>query len=246
RFWGQVIRRRTIPFYRHTELKSKDQQDALENTQNETLDGGITEGDDHIWTGDVEVLKGGDGWKELRKKGGNTTRIASSASKKRLHNNGPETSQQLKLHTPAIKRARTCEVIDLTNSSPAPEDAPITIDDPTPPRSSSPLQYYATEHEDKMDIWHEAIMSKARAFEKAAKILLDPSFQPELLMMKFLAEGKLGNDVVDWVKDIEHVEKNGRKRDTTWGIGKGKTERRRVRNTMGYKLRRSPTESSGS
>ncbi|KAG6828108.1 hypothetical protein H0H87_002932 [Tephrocybe sp. NHM501043] len=207
----------------------------------------FTEGDDHIWTGDVEVLKGGGGWKELRKKAGNATRIASSgASKKRLHNNGPETSQQLELHTPAIKRARTCEVIDLTNSSPAPEDAPITINDPIPPRSSSPPQDYATGHEDKMDIWHEAIMSKARAFEKAAKILLDPSFHPEPVMMKFLAEGKFGNDVVDWVKNIEHVAKNGRKRDTTWGIRKGKTERRRVRNTMGYKLRQSPTESSGS
>ena len=45
---------------------------------------------------------------------------------------------------------------------------------------------------------------------------------------------KITNDIIDIVGDLEHEERNGRNRHTTWAKGKGKKERRRVSNTMGY------------
>lgn len=45
---------------------------------------------------------------------------------------------------------------------------------------------------------------------------------------------KIPNDIIDLAGDLQHEERNGRNRHTTWAIGKGKKERRRVGNTMGY------------
>ncbi|KAG6818800.1 hypothetical protein H0H93_001521 [Arthromyces matolae] len=186
RFWTQVYRRRTIPFYRHPELKPKDQSSS-----------------------------------------GKLEDIAQSSE------------------VPAKRHHIDPEIIDLTSSSPAPE--PWPIEEEIDPRSSSPFAYDSQE-EHELDLYREKITQKAKAFQKAAEILLDPSFKPDKMMMKHIAEGKLGNDVVDWVHDIEHFEKTGRKRDTTWAFGKGKTEKRRARNTMGHHIRQAdPQEgSSGS
>ncbi|KAG6857829.1 hypothetical protein C0991_004615, partial [Blastosporella zonata] len=78
-----------------------------------------------------------------------------------------------------------------------------------------------------MDEYREKILVKATAFQKAAKKLQDPAFMHDVILMKYLAESKFGNDVVDWIDDIERLEKTGRKRDTTWALGGGKKERRR-------------------
>ncbi|KAG6848103.1 hypothetical protein H0H87_004284 [Tephrocybe sp. NHM501043] len=92
-----------------------------------------------------------------------------------------------------------------------------------------------------MDTYIEKIAQKAKPFEKASKLLLDLSFRlrHDRMFIKSLAEGKLGHDVVDWVNDIELFEKTGRKRGTTWARGRGKVDKRRARNTMGYHLARS-------
>ena len=55
--------------------------------------------------------------------------------------------------------------------------------------------------------------------------------------MKSVVDRKLGNDVMDFVADVQRFENTGRKRDTTWGEGGGKVVKRRVRNTMGYQRR---------
>ena len=62
----------------------------------------------------------------------------------------------------------------------------------------------------------EYLIEKAKAFEKASKMLLDPAFleSHNSIALKFIAKGRLGNDVVDWVQDLEHFEKTGRKRYT--------------------------------
>jgi len=47
---------------------------------------------------------------------------------------------------------------------------------------------------------------------------------------------RLGKDIINFVADIErHQRTSSRKRDTTWAENKGKMEKRRVKNTMGYK-----------
>jgi hypothetical protein len=46
---------------------------------------------------------------------------------------------------------------------------------------------------------------------------------------------RLGKDVISFVADIERHQGTSRKRDMTWAENKGKMEKRRVKNTMGYK-----------
>ncbi|KAF9563661.1 hypothetical protein CPC08DRAFT_618896, partial [Agrocybe pediades] len=66
-FWQEVYRRRVSPIYRHPELvqKSEDSEDEVELVLNagrkkkltyHEPDGSITDGDDHIWTGDRQVI----------------------------------------------------------------------------------------------------------------------------------------------------------------------------------------------
>ncbi|KAG6848311.1 hypothetical protein H0H93_001313, partial [Arthromyces matolae] len=203
-FWTQVYRRRTIPFYSHPELKPRDQ--SIDDTGMALLDGGITDGDDHKWIrGDVETLRGGGGWEELKK--------GKQVSKSRKHKLDEDSSSSPAPEVPAKRPHIDSSIIDLTNSSPAPEDdvPPIEEVPVIDLRSSSPFEYDCGD-ENELDIYREKIAAKAQALEKAAKILRDPSFKPDQILMKHLAEGKFGNDVVDWVNDIERFEKTERRR----------------------------------
>ncbi|KAJ6448731.1 hypothetical protein C8R47DRAFT_921641, partial [Mycena vitilis] len=53
-FWCEVVRRRTVPLYRHPLLVSKDEEpeEYLEPT-----DGNVTDGDDHAWFRNRSVLE---------------------------------------------------------------------------------------------------------------------------------------------------------------------------------------------
>jgi hypothetical protein len=128
RFWREVIRRRTVPIYQHSELKTKSHTQIEEY---EASNGGITDGDDHIWSGDQNVLKGGGGWRDLDE---NILQPQHVLGKHALEDD-------TRLATGG-KRARTSEVIDLTHSSPAPEDAQedeeMLVDQQ---QSSSPIDY---------------------------------------------------------------------------------------------------------
>lgn len=72
-----------------------------------------------------------------------------------------------------------------------------------------------------------------QALERAAAIIRGQIPHRKKMWLRAVDQN-IGNDVVDFVKDIERHESARRNRDTTWGEGKGKVERRRVRNTMGY------------
>ncbi|KAJ7038885.1 hypothetical protein C8F04DRAFT_881509, partial [Mycena alexandri] len=54
-FWGQVVRRRTIPLYQHPALVAIDQEFG---EYVEPADGCISDGDDHVWSGNPEILGG--------------------------------------------------------------------------------------------------------------------------------------------------------------------------------------------
>ena len=65
-FWHEVIHCCTVPIYQHPALVPK-----LDDSRHSSpipigyLDpkhGSITDGDDHIWSGDKAILKGGGGW----------------------------------------------------------------------------------------------------------------------------------------------------------------------------------------
>ncbi|KAJ7673680.1 hypothetical protein DFH06DRAFT_1081519, partial [Mycena polygramma] len=62
RFWTHVVRRRTLPLYRHPCLvpRGEANTDYIEPT-----DGSISDGDDHAWSADPMILEGGGGWRDL-------------------------------------------------------------------------------------------------------------------------------------------------------------------------------------
>jgi hypothetical protein len=62
RFWTEVVRRQTLPLYRHPVLVAQGQEKAA---YIEPTDGSITDGDDHAWSSDPKVLSGGGGWRGL-------------------------------------------------------------------------------------------------------------------------------------------------------------------------------------
>ena len=47
---------------------------------------------------------------------------------------------------------------------------------------------------------------------------------------------KIGNDVVQFVEDIERFKRTGTSENPTWAIGGGKTEKRWARNIMGFQF----------
>ena len=71
-FWRQVIRRRAAPLYRHPALipidENLDGRDGVSSSIYGSFhnpdDGSITDGDDHVWLGDPDVLTSGE-WRDF-------------------------------------------------------------------------------------------------------------------------------------------------------------------------------------
>jgi hypothetical protein len=68
-FWRQVIRRRAAPLYRHPALIPKDEDSdghdgGMYGSYYNPDDGSITDGDDHVWIGDPDVLMSGE-WRDF-------------------------------------------------------------------------------------------------------------------------------------------------------------------------------------
>lgn len=61
-FFTQVVRRRTLPLYRHPALVPRG---SPAGTYVDPEDGSISEGDDHVWLGNPDILRGGGGWRDL-------------------------------------------------------------------------------------------------------------------------------------------------------------------------------------
>ncbi|KAJ7500459.1 hypothetical protein B0H11DRAFT_1714431 [Mycena galericulata] len=62
KFWTEVVRRRTMPLYRHPVLVPRGEERA---SYIEPTDGSITDGDDHAWSSNSKILAGGGGWRDL-------------------------------------------------------------------------------------------------------------------------------------------------------------------------------------
>ncbi|KAG6848130.1 hypothetical protein H0H93_003112 [Arthromyces matolae] len=229
RFWREIIRRRTRPIYSHPQIGIV-----------EGLSGSITDGDDHDWEGKHDDLKSSQ-WRDLgdftlpKKRGG--ILLVKNASIEVEHVN---------------KRRRLHNIVDLTNSSPSPEEtAPIPSYNTPPSQDHEIIDISASspspsgivdgvsesilswndcnDSEDEMEVDHyeQEIRKKIEAFRAAAQIMSD---QLECktrtrIWMKSVCDRKLGNDVMEFVDDIRRHEKTGRKRVTTWGDGGGKREK---------------------
>ena len=84
-FWQAVVRRRTVPLYRHPLLvpKSSDGLPSYVQKYDNPDDGSITDGDDHKWIGNADVLKGGGGWRDFD--------LESNLGKRSRSHEGPAT-----------------------------------------------------------------------------------------------------------------------------------------------------------
>lgn len=121
KFWTQVVRRRQLPIYRHPDLVPKGQ------TKDGYIDpegGSITDGDDEVYVGNADLLKGGGGWRELvgGKKVTNTGEMATVLGKRPR----PAVEERPRQVEPGrnVVREDEPELVDLTRSS-----SPIIIDD---------------------------------------------------------------------------------------------------------------------
>lgn len=62
-FFVRVVRRRTVPFYRHPELCERGKAPGAFVDPD---DGCITDGDDHVWLGDRATLRGTGAWRDIK------------------------------------------------------------------------------------------------------------------------------------------------------------------------------------
>jgi hypothetical protein len=85
----------------------------------------------------------------------------------------------------------------------------------------------------KLDAHLESLKIKVEAMRKAADLIENQFPYRNRIWIKSM-DKMITNDITDIARDLEHEERNGRNRHTTWAKGKGKKERRRVGNTMGY------------
>ncbi|KAG6869382.1 hypothetical protein C0995_003622, partial [Termitomyces sp. Mi166 len=178
----------------------------------------ITDGDDHIWSGDQDILCGGGGWRQLAGSFGVLGKQRTVALDQNLDTctkNLVEVSQAGSLE----KRPCTIdsEFIDLKYSSPPPEITKETTDSPL--HSSSPIQYRSGD-EQELDDYIEQIQKKADAFEEAAQILHSQIQFKNWIWMKSLSNCKFGHDIMDFIDDIRVYEKTDRRHETTWAEGK--------------------------
>jgi hypothetical protein len=63
KFWGEIYRRRTVPFYRHPEICPEGTVKRPRYIDPD--DGSITEGDDHLVSGNPKLLRSGGGWRDI-------------------------------------------------------------------------------------------------------------------------------------------------------------------------------------
>ena len=85
----------------------------------------------------------------------------------------------------------------------------------------------------QIDAHIESLKNKVETMRKAADLIESWFPYRNQIWIKTM-DKKISNDIINISEDLEHEERNGRSRHTTWAKGKGKKMRRRVSNTMGY------------
>ena len=156
RFWREVHRRRVLPIYQHPALVQKAiDGNNIESTDIDMMDpddyiepsSDITDGDDHIWSGDRRILIGGGGYKDLKKTGKGKVTNSVVLGKRALGKDSSNSDDEDSENGPTKKKKThtNVEVIDLTmSSSPAPEPVDADSDAPSASpnaRASSPVNY---------------------------------------------------------------------------------------------------------
>ena len=231
KFWTQLHRRRVKPFYWHPDLVSHLQNiDQLPFPSAAASTDDVNNGDDRIWTGDKELLRGGGGWKTLREDN-------MSLLGKRIR---PVTDEG--------------ERRDVAQPHPSSESAavnliPTSSPSTSPMRSSSPVGY-GSDDEHQVCIHATLFLT---VIESTSQIDLDHEFAENLMADLTDAVGFIRSQVAvnnhkwlsslkrhSWVKgihnftsDLQHHTQSGRRRGTTWG-SRDKDDARNSKTVMGF------------
>ena len=109
RFWGEVHRRRVLPIYQHPALVHK----LIDGSGIESVDyiepsGDITDGDDHIWSGDQKILVGGGRYKDLKKTGKGKITDSVVLGKRASRKDSESNSDDKELESAATVKKITC------------------------------------------------------------------------------------------------------------------------------------------
>ena len=139
-----VYRRRTTPLYRHHELDESCQTTGTKRKHSAyiDIDGSISDGDDHVWLGNLMILEGGGGWKSILSAENMETALGKQSEDKHRDKNaktghcGPNSPTEL---DPALLSREEDEVMDLLAVT-APS-SPSSGSNISLQRSSSPVMY---------------------------------------------------------------------------------------------------------
>ncbi|KAG5634669.1 hypothetical protein H0H81_001198 [Sphagnurus paluster] len=104
-------------------------------------------------------------------------------------------------------------------------------------RSSSPIEYGSGD-EEELDQLEEQARIIGKALVDSGLAILSQAPHQNRIWLNSIVDRQFGCDQQHFADDIRHFEETGRSRDTTWAEGRGKIEKRRVQNTMGYQVRR--------
>ncbi|PPQ78411.1 hypothetical protein CVT26_007765 [Gymnopilus dilepis] len=233
RLFSSITRRRVAPIYRHPLIVLKGSNPGIYFEP----DGAVTDGDDHTWSGNRELLAGDEEpWHAII---GNAPNAKGNARKRPREEIEPENP----IHSP--KQARAIEVIDLTNSSPGQAEFELpSMEVDIPERASSSVGYGSGD-ELEVDELRDRLQERAERLIRAGQIIMSQIPHNNLVWMRSIDRRDLGRDAIDMADDVDRFERAGRNRDTTWAQGKSKAERRRAMNTMGYVLQHSTETTPG-
>ena len=228
-FWRQIIRRRTAPLYRHPVLIPRDEDldgcDGVSSGTNGSYynpdDGSITDGDDHVWIGDPDVLMSGE-WRDFdiqqilgkRSRSVMSTSVGDGLSSS-AEQDMNEIHEQLNDPDESDLEHEVCQTHSKFRA-----DVSLTL-----PFIS------------KLQALTNALSLCADELAQAVKIIRSQLPHRNQIWMKSVVSQNLGGDISLLVKDIRYVEETGRRRDRTWARAGDHEGMRRSQNTMGYQVR---------
>ena len=178
-------------------------------------DGGITDGDDHVWLGDKDVLEGGGGWRDLTSE--------RTRSSKRPREGSPEGDRP---------------------SDSAPDAQRMRYTGADEDEDEDEVQYILAQISFKFRVSLvvcsqlarkiEALNGRADQLVLAADIIRSQIPHRNRIWIASMVDRDIGRDVANVVLDVQHVERTGHRRDNTWARPGDKLTQRRSRNTIGY------------
>lgn len=232
RFWHQVIRRCTVPIYKHPALHAiiKEALPVVPE-YSDVEEGSITDGDDHKWLGNAKLWTGGGGWRLL-----STTEASARILGKRKERSSSVDHEEERSSRP-YGSSDFSDGVGFDSD----DDEQVCHESFVAYNHTSQILYQAERDEQDLERLAEIFINAAKIIKSQAPLRNHIWANSTLRCHN---GSSLGHDVVDMVHDIQQIELSGHKRLPTWP--RNKNESRISRNTMGYHLRPKPLRPSSS